>query len=286
MRPLPVLMVADLASAPGLSPLVVAMVRHAPVPRRGARPERRELPHWVIDCGEGDGWALRIGAADAPFVARAPGLVHVYAPGTPVWEDGARVREPTLGTYVIFDDQQRRLARLTAAGGFARVRDPGGLLSAALREPFADGATPDRWRCQAALMRLIGILLSARHDSGADWTAGVAAPRLLAPRVDDWLRERLAGRASVAGLARHLGISLSSLAHRYRAETGGTVRDRLMRLRLARAQALLVQGGRLEAVARACGFSDAFHLSKSFRRVIGVPPSRWRSASALDERGC
>ncbi|MBA2481548.1 MAG: helix-turn-helix transcriptional regulator [Planctomycetes bacterium] len=274
------LLVADLVPAPGLSPLVLAMVRHVVVPRRDARAQRRELPHWAIDCGEGAGWAVRVGAADGPFIARQKGIVHVYAPGTPVWEDGSRVVEPTAGTYVIFDDPQDRLAALTASGdGFARVRDLGGHLSAALREPFAGGATPDRWRCQAALMRLFGLLLTARRDAGHDWTAGAATPRAaLAPRVDDYLRERLAGRVSVAGLARHLGISLSSLAHRYRAETGGTVKARLTRLRLARAQALIAQGQRLEVVALACGFGDAFHLSKAFRRVIGVPPSRWRSA--------
>jgi transcriptional regulator GlxA family with amidase domain len=69
---------------------------------------------------------------------------------------------------------------------------------------------------------------------------------------------------------------VSTLAHRYRAEAGGTPMARLARLRVERAQALIASGMPLAAVAAACGFCDAFHLSKTFRRLVGVPPARWR----------
>jgi AraC-like DNA-binding protein len=55
--------------------------------------------------------------------------------------------------------------------------------------------------------------------------------------------------------------------------------------RLRRARALLSEGMALSEAAAACGFADQSHLNRVFKRLMGVPPGRYRaqlSAAARD----
>jgi AraC-like DNA-binding protein len=46
--------------------------------------------------------------------------------------------------------------------------------------------------------------------------------------------------------------------------------------RIAQAQVLLRQGLAPAAVASDCGFADQSHLTRAFKRVVGVPPGLYR----------
>ena len=84
-------------------------------------------------------------------------------------------------------------------------------------------------------------------------------------------------RIVVADLARELGVSRRTLETRFRAETGMTPGDAMIRARLSRARDLLCASDLTqEAVAAACGFCDAGHLSRLFRRRFGALPSAFR----------
>jgi AraC-like DNA-binding protein len=37
----------------------------------------------------------------------------------------------------------------------------------------------------------------------------------------------------------------------------------------------------LESVAHELGFTDAFHFSKTFKKLVGVPPSKYRAAAQI-----
>jgi AraC-like DNA-binding protein len=54
--------------------------------------------------------------------------------------------------------------------------------------------------------------------------------------------------------------------------------------RIARAQALLRQGLAPAAVAVDCGFADQSHLTRTFKRAIGVPPGLYRLGTFKTER--
>jgi AraC-like DNA-binding protein len=46
-----------------------------------------------------------------------------------------------------------------------------------------------------------------------------------------------------------------------------------------RAQRMLLESdATLQAIADRLSFTDAFHLSKTFKRIVGVSPSEFRSA--------
>ena len=53
-----------------------------------------------------------------------------------------------------------------------------------------------------------------------------------------------------------------------------------MRLRLA--QGLLLKGRRLQEIASQTGFVDGFHLSRTFRRVLGCSPRQFRAQAQYD----
>lgn len=90
----------------------------------------------------------------------------------------------------------------------------------------------------------------------------------------------LAGIA-VTELARRCGVDRSSLARQFRRVQGCSPSTYVARVRLAHAAALLAGGMKVAEVAARCGYSDAFSFStsKAFRRMFGVPPSRWRGCT-------
>ncbi len=269
---------ATFPADPQVRPGVLIACRYLRRWRDAVTVERHRLRAWVIDCTLVPGLRVRTPRASSPLLDRPAGLVHVYAPGTVFWEDNAALRDRRFGgAYLVFTDAGRQLASLTApGGGVARVADADGRLARALMDSFDGSGAPERWRCQAALCRLIGLLGGAVHRGGDQWSLDVAASqRPLFVQVDGWLEEHLAQRATVAGLARHLGLAPSTLAHRYRAECGSTPMARLAQLRVQRLQALLAKGLRLVDAAPECGFCDAFHASRRFRAVVGQAPTRW-----------
>lgn len=81
---------------------------------------------------------------------------------------------------------------------------------------------------------------------------------------------------SLDELAGHAGMSRRSLTRHIRARTGGSLGEWLKRVRLARAQELLVTGVRgLDDVAARCGFPDAHALRAAFRVEFGLTPLQW-----------
>ena len=51
--------------------------------------------------------------------------------------------------------------------------------------------------------------------------------------------------------------------------------SRLTKLRINRARGMILKGQPLKTVAAATGFSDAFHLSKTFKSIEGLSPRAW-----------
>jgi AraC-like DNA-binding protein len=113
-------------------------------------------------------------------------------------------------------------------------------------------------------------LPATRSDVGAD------------PAIDEavaLMRDRLDEPWTVATLARHVGMSRSSFAARFRAAVGTAPMSYLTRLRLAHAAGTLATSSRpVGAVARAAGYDSESSFSKAFARHYGQPPGRYRQA--------
>jgi AraC-like DNA-binding protein len=75
---------------------------------------------------------------------------------------------------------------------------------------------------------------------------------------------------ALAGLA---GLSPSRFMHVFTQSMGMPLRSYILRLRLRRACCELMTGATVTSAAYSAGFSDAAHLTRTFRRMLGMTPT-------------
>jgi transcriptional regulator GlxA family with amidase domain len=86
---------------------------------------------------------------------------------------------------------------------------------------------------------------------------------------------------TVSGIARAIHVSPSHLAHRFRSETGMTVKEYVTRVRVEMARRMLLEtDAKLESIADAVGFCDAPHLSRVFVQYTRQRPGEYRRRPA------
>ncbi|WP_163647837.1 AraC family transcriptional regulator [Modicisalibacter sp. 'Wilcox'] len=115
---------------------------------------------------------------------------------------------------------------------------------------------------------------------------GVAPPRLRLLRLLPAIRADLAYPWRVAEMAARCHLAEAAFARQFRALTGQSPHVWLTAQRLARARERLLDArASLTEIALACGFADAAHFSRVFRRHVGCPPGEWRRARSDCARG-
>ena len=85
------------------------------------------------------------------------------------------------------------------------------------------------------------------------------------PRSDRW----------IADIAGEVGLSGPELSRRFSKRHHMTPTGYRKQQRLAVATRALAAGQSVSAAAHAAGFSDAAHLSRTFKDQYGISPSRW-----------
>lgn len=159
--------------------------------------------------------------------------------------------------------------------------DLGELLRPALPGPVRAVAPAER-------DALVTDPLALMQTGGLAWTRRAAAllggrelpPRPpVHPRIRKALRLMRADDAdtSLAGLAAAVGLSPGRFMHAFTQSIGLPLRPYLAWLRLQRAAAAIVAGVPLAQAAVDAGFSDAAHMTRTFRRMLGMAPSALRT---------
>jgi AraC-like DNA-binding protein len=106
-----------------------------------------------------------------------------------------------------------------------------------------------------------------------------------ARRASEFIDAHLAGNISLADVALECQLSVAQFARSFRRSTGMPPHRYLTERRVERARTLLLHSDLpLADVAVRCGFADQSHFTKVFRRLIGVSPGTFRSASR-EKRG-
>ncbi|KVA22917.1 helix-turn-helix domain-containing protein [Burkholderia ubonensis] len=96
-------------------------------------------------------------------------------------------------------------------------------------------------------------------------------------RAKEFLIQHLDSNVSVADVARECGLSRNYFLRAFRETTGLPPHRWLLNQRIERAKVLLLNKELpLGTVAQLCGFADQSHLTRTFSKVMGVSPGRWR----------
>jgi len=95
-------------------------------------------------------------------------------------------------------------------------------------------------------------------------------------RALDHLRENLgvSDDFSLKTLAGISGLSQSRFMHVFTTSTGVPLRPYILWLRLQRACCDLMSGSSVTRAAHGAGFSDSAHLTRTFRRMLGMTPTQ------------
>jgi transcriptional regulator GlxA family with amidase domain len=93
-------------------------------------------------------------------------------------------------------------------------------------------------------------------------------------------RQGIHNGVRLSKLASLIGMSASQLSRSFHVTTGVTFSAFLMRLRISAAMQLMKESDApLCDIAVASGFGDQSHFSRSFLRVVGATPFKWRLAN-------
>lgn len=141
-----------------------------------------------------------------------------------------------------------------------------------LRSVHASAARGDTLASSTAVLTALAMILR-RHASPSAGSSRGASPTVRAARA--LLHERLTDSPSLEELAATVGTGPFALLRAFRAAYGLPPHTYLTNLRVQRAREMLDAGLRPAEVAVRAGFADQPHLTRHFKRVVGVPPGAY-----------
>jgi len=119
------------------------------------------------------------------------------------------------------------------------------------------------------------LLLSAIRPVASE--PAPAAPDPL-KQVHSYIEAHFAEPIDIADLALRHGMSPSTLRRHWKRQWGLTPLQFIHRRRMTEACRLLVETRKpIAEIARAVGYEDPFHFSRTFRRLVGVSPTKHRA---------
>ncbi|CAM5379790.1 helix-turn-helix transcriptional regulator [Streptomyces griseomycini] len=194
---------------------------------------------------------------------------HVPHNGSPATSDGFRKR------VLYLDGTHLEDSLIGAAVDRPDLPDP--LLRRRVGQVHAALVRPGDELEAESRLTLVGERLRAHLRSRGAVTETPRRDPVLARRLRELLDERV---VEGIGLREAAGLLSAHPAHLVRAFSGAygiAPHQYLTSRRVGRARRLLLEGGSPSAVAAASGFYDQAHLTRHFRRLVGVTPGRYRA---------
>ena len=108
----------------------------------------------------------------------------------------------------------------------------------------------------------------------------------LSERVEEYLQEKFAvSSLAMPDVAEHFGLSEGYLSRTFKAQTGGSIMQRLSAIRLEHAKRLLREEDLpLDDVIALCGYVDKSHFIRTFKKACFITPIQYRKLSREDGR--
>jgi AraC family transcriptional regulator, arabinose operon regulatory protein len=227
----------------------------------------------LILCSAGRGW-VRLPGQDlevesGTLVWLPAGIPHAY---------GAADKAPWTIEWCHFTGEEvdawRDLLQLPAAGGAIGL----GAEAAEIRlarawESLEHGySVGNLVAASIALRAALSTASAARREAHGTRSA---EERVAASAA--WMKEHLAQPVRLNELAAMAGVSVPHYSMLFRRQTGFAPIDWLIRLRVQRACQLLdTTRATVAEIGADVGFADPYYFTRCFRRVMGLPPTRYR----------
>lgn len=124
-----------------------------------------------------------------------------------------------------------------------------------------------------AIVNMLGILADYIGQSGFL----TEQEQSLGAAVKKYVNDNLEKKITLSDISWNLHRSTVSLTEHFRAEFGITIMDYVQKKRMEKAERMLTEGQeQITHIAAACGFPDVEYFSRTFKKVHGVPPKKWR----------
>jgi AraC family transcriptional regulator len=102
-------------------------------------------------------------------------------------------------------------------------------------------------------------------------------------QVKAYIEANLGDKIPIADLAAYVHMSIGHFFRTFRTSFGSSPQSYIMRQRILRAERLMRSSSEpLARIALECGLCDQAHLSRAFRRIVGVSPNAWRRQAGLE----
>lgn len=236
--------------------------------------------------------------------------VGVIESGVEEFDYGGQLLRAGAGAVALLNPEVVHTGQAGVPGGWSyRVLYPAvGLMADIARELGAPGGTPtfpetviddarsarllraahlaaehgDRLASSSLLRAALAGILSAhaRLASAGDSPRRPRNSAVIIRAVQDVLADRIADPPTLDELAAAAGMSPFALLRAFRDATGLPPHAYLNQLRVRLARRLLDAGLPPADVAAEAGFADQPHLTRHFKRVVGVPPGAYQRERA------
>jgi AraC-like DNA-binding protein len=213
----------------------------------------------------------------------SPGEVHT---GSAATEEGWSYRMVYPAVSLV-----RFIAREATGRDFAPVFNASFVHDVALADRLRSAhavleTDSDDLRKECALLETLGELVTRYASAPGGNSDAVSTPRSNAAlrRVRDLLEAEYARTVTIRELADEAGLSTFHLIRVFRAAFGLPPYKYLEQVRIQQARRLIRLGFALTHVVHATGFSDQSHLTRYFKRIVGVTPGTYARAGR-DRRG-
>ena len=114
-------------------------------------------------------------------------------------------------------------------------------------------------------------------DDPEETVVGVTENEFLT-RVIDFVNERMeGGNFGLDEMASHFSMSVSTLRRRLQDATGVSPKSYIQAIQMQRACDLLDSGLQIVDVAAQCGFAEPGSFTRTFKRVLGLTPTQYRT---------
>lgn len=241
-------------------------------------------PFWVIDVwGGARGWSRVRGTVHR----RGPNSVAIYAPRV-VYEEKCESGHLVSWAWVLLEETEGTsspLRKLIGSAGFAMIEDPTDEIRKTIQNMFETASTDSPGRSfllSSHVDHTVGMLLNLGASPGLN-----SAPEKKTHKqwVHPWKRtarielERTFPDAlSIQKLASALGISPSTLTHKYKTLCGESFKETIQHWRLEKAHVLLRKKDiSIKEIATRLGISQPSYLTAFLKKATGYSPSELRN---------